>query len=71
LYTAGLPEEVAGSVRIFWRAWNAGRATRQTWSDFWQHRAVLQAHALSWSERLAAQGDLASHLVNFCHKLVK
>jgi uncharacterized repeat protein (TIGR03837 family) len=71
LYAAGLPEEVAGSVRIFWRAWNAGRATRQTWSDFWQYRAVLQAHALSWSERLAAQGDLASHLVNFCHKLVK
>jgi uncharacterized repeat protein (TIGR03837 family) len=71
LYAAGLPEEVAGSLRIFWRAWNAGRVTRRIWSAFWQHHAVLEAHASGWSERLALRGDLASQLVNFCHKLLK
>ena len=71
LYAVGLPEEAAAALRAFWRAWNAGRSAGEAWGSFWRQRTALHAHARDWAERLTAQGDLASNLVNFCHKLLK
>jgi len=61
LYCQDLPRQVT----TFWRDWNAGDPV--DWLGFWQHRAAIQAQALTWHKQLKNQTDLASKLVNF-HK---
>ncbi|MDV6345000.1 elongation factor P maturation arginine rhamnosyltransferase EarP [Nitrosomonas sp. Is37] len=63
-YCQGLAEEAAAALRTFYYNWNSGR--RLDWDDFWQHRTVLQDHAMAWAEQLAKITDLASNLVSFC-----
>ena len=63
-YCQGLAEEAAAVLRTFHHNWNSGG--RLDWNDFWQHRAVLQAHAVAWAGQLAHLTDLASNLVSFC-----
>ena len=71
LYTASLAADVASDVRAFWRSWVSGRGAGAAWRDFWRQRDVLEAHAMSWRDRLAHQADLATNLVQFAHRLLK
>ena len=66
MYCAGLPQEVAHDVRLFWEAWNRGAGAGEVWGQFWRHGTVLDAHAERWAKHLAQNGDLASNLVQFC-----
>ena len=72
LYCAGLPPAAAAACRCFWRSWNqVGRhAVGGAWSDHWQQRAALSAHALEWAAQLEEQSDLAAQLVSFCENLL-
>ncbi len=67
-YCAGLPVEAASGVRAFWEAWNKGSGAGEAWPAFWQHRAVLQQHAMLWADDLLSQPGLAANLVQFCNK---
>jgi len=73
LYCAGLPPGIAAAVTRFWRAWNKGdeAEVESAWPEFWRYRLELQAHARLWSDRLAARGDLANNLVQFCENLLE
>ncbi|MBE0612850.1 MAG: elongation factor P maturation arginine rhamnosyltransferase EarP [Burkholderiales bacterium] len=73
LYCAGLPPETAAALTRFWQAWNRGDAAgvESVWPEFWRHRPVLDAHARRWSEKLAAGGNLANNLAQFCENLLK
>lgn len=68
LYCAGLDEDVAAAVRALHQNWNSQK--KPCWDTFWQHHAVLQAHAACWAMHLATQPDLASKLVIFCQNRV-
>lgn len=63
-YCQGLAEEAAAAWRTFHQNWNSGG--HLDWNNFWQHRAVLQRHAVAWAKQLAQIIDLASNLVSFC-----
>jgi uncharacterized repeat protein (TIGR03837 family) len=75
LYCEGLPGDAASALRGLWRAWNAaGDAPVQvdaTWTPFWAHRAGLEAYARTWAARLAAAGELAEKLAQFCQDKLK
>lgn len=64
-YLAGRPDDVAAVCRAFWQAWNEGGDAGAAWASFAAALPALQAHAATWSERLAEGGDLASNLVRF------
>lgn len=51
-------------VKNFFRAWN-GVGTLD-WPAFAARLPALAAHAPYWAKKIAAQGDLATNLVNFC-----
>lgn len=62
-YAEGWPAPQRGAVQAFWRAWNGEGAAGEHWPGIdW---ARWSACALSWSSRLAAEGDLAGKLVSF------
>lgn len=63
-YCQGLAEEAAAALCTFHHNWNSGECL--DWNNFWQHRAVLQSHAVAWAGQLAQLIDLASNLVSFC-----
>jgi len=73
LYCRGLPAETAAALTGFWRAWNKGdvAAVEGAWTGYWQHRLVLQSHALRWAEQLAETGNLSKDLAQFCEILLK
>jgi uncharacterized repeat protein (TIGR03837 family) len=71
LYCEGLEADASKAVRAFWGAWNDGVGAGEAWLEFWRQRAVLEAHAVRWAERLAAHGDLAHALVDFCNHRLK
>ncbi|MEK7437449.1 MAG: elongation factor P maturation arginine rhamnosyltransferase EarP [Pseudomonadota bacterium] len=73
LYCAGLPPEITAVVTRFWLAWNKGdeAGVESAWAEFWPYRLELQAHARLWSDQLAASGDLANKLAQFCENLLK
>ncbi|MDR3053882.1 MAG: elongation factor P maturation arginine rhamnosyltransferase EarP [Zoogloeaceae bacterium] len=51
----------------FWRVWNAVNADfKQDWSLLRQALPEVARHNALWREKLLAQEDLASALVNFC-----
>jgi len=61
-------------VRDLWLAWNGvveGADVAAAWSAFLRHRDLLAAHAEGWAQTLAAQGDLAANLVEFCRNRLK
>ncbi|MCO6427829.1 elongation factor P maturation arginine rhamnosyltransferase EarP [Nitrosomonas communis] len=63
-YCQGLAADAAAALCAFHQSWNSGG--RPDWGNFWQHHAVLQAHAAAWAGQLAQFADLASNLVSFC-----
>lgn len=74
LYCMGLPGAVAAGIRGIWRSWNGidgAPALGEAWHRFWAQRSALDTRAETWSERLAAVGDLASGLARFCADRLK
>lgn len=69
IYCAGLPADAATALRRFWEAWNRGSGVTAAWPAFHRQLAVFQAHARDWAAHLAANGDLASNLVDFCRRI--
>jgi uncharacterized repeat protein (TIGR03837 family) len=67
-YCADMSSPVAMEILKFWHAWNRGAAV--DWAAFWQHRAVIEAHAKQWKAMLTGQKDLAPNLVSFCKSRV-
>jgi uncharacterized repeat protein (TIGR03837 family) len=67
-YCEDLPSSRAAVLAALWRGWNGidGRADMaRAWAGFRMEQDAIARHALSWSERLAALGDLAGNLVDF------
>lgn len=52
------------AVRRFFLAWNGNGVI--DWPEFITTLPALAAHAPAWASRIAAPGDLAGHLVEFC-----
>ena len=75
LYCDGLPTAAATAQRGMSRAWNSVDDSPAQLSDAWRgfraQRAALEAHARGWAVRLAAAGELAEKLVQFCQDKVK
>jgi len=81
-YTEGLDRAQAGAITALWEAWNRrGEAPgddqmrpglAEAWAGLLARRPVLEAHARTWSERMAGRRDLAAELVDFVdHVLLK
>ena len=68
-YAGPLPAVERASVARFWHAWNG--VGKPDWPDFWRHRTALRARGPSWAVELAAVGDLAGNLAEFCRNRVK
>ena len=73
LYCEGLENEAALAMRELWRAWNAEDCANigTAWRRFVDHLPTLQAHAKSWSTKLARMPDLAANLLSFYQKTTK
>lgn len=65
-YCAELADADAGAVRELFIAWNDGRLTRETWTDWFAALPALRRHATEWEKHLRKQEDLCSSLVRFC-----
>lgn len=70
-YLRGVPPETAAAIEAFWRTWNHGDATGDTWSPFVNTLSAQARHARQWGKSLAVQGDLARRLVDFVDGIVK
>lgn len=70
-YLAGLPAPAALAVREFWLAWNRGGDVAQCWPAFAQALPMLGEHGSRWSKSIAAGGDLATNLVQFCKDAIE
>lgn len=70
-YLAGLPLATARAVAEFWLAWNRGGDVAGRWPGFVQALPLLGAHGRRWAESIAAAGDLASNLVQFCEDAIE
>jgi uncharacterized repeat protein (TIGR03837 family) len=53
-------------LRAFWRAWNAHGDVAAAWPAFRAALPAIAAAAPAWTARIAAHGDLATNLANFC-----
>ncbi|MBE0619372.1 MAG: elongation factor P maturation arginine rhamnosyltransferase EarP [Burkholderiales bacterium] len=73
LYCTGLSPQTAVAVKSLWQAWNKGDAAgvEMAWPGYWESRVELQAHARRWAVQLAASGNLANNLAQFCENLLK
>jgi uncharacterized repeat protein (TIGR03837 family) len=69
-YCAELPRDLASVVSEFSRAWNGDGNIGHAWARVAEARTALSAHAQAWAAQVAAQPDLASTLVKFCHDRV-
>jgi uncharacterized repeat protein (TIGR03837 family) len=65
-YVDGLAPDAAAALHAFAAAWCGDGELAPAWSALARSRASLEAHALTWAQRLAGIRDLASNLVNFC-----
>lgn len=71
-YCADLAAPAADALLAFWRDWNAGAADPvPTWAGLRDAADELSRHALRWSAKLAASGELAAQLVEFARHKVK
>jgi uncharacterized repeat protein (TIGR03837 family) len=64
LYCAGRAE--FAPLRDFWRAWNSDGDVAAAWPVFRAALPAIATAAPTWSARIAAHGDLATNLANFC-----
>jgi uncharacterized repeat protein (TIGR03837 family) len=73
LYCAGVAAETTAALTRLWQAWNKGddAEVEAAWPGFWGHKVELQEHARRWAKQLAATGDLANNLAQFCDNLLK
>ncbi len=65
LYVEGLPEIEADAITALWRAWNGRGDLPRAWAAFIQVKVSIDLHAIQWTARLVAPGDLATKLVAF------
>jgi uncharacterized repeat protein (TIGR03837 family) len=70
-YTDSLAPTVTRALRPFWQAWEDGHGAAAQWLTLRAALPDLRCHALKWTEKLAAQGDLASKLLIFCKNLLE
>ena len=75
LYCKGLPNDAAAAVGSLMRVWNrsdaCGVSSASAWEALVGQRAVLHRHGREWAERVAAIGDLAENLAQFCRGKLK
>lgn len=81
VYCADLDPEAGAALRALWHGWNDGGTNRTGGSPNARVRAAWQAaephyerlcrHARTWAARLAAVGDLAENLAQFCEERLK
>ncbi|MBL8525857.1 MAG: elongation factor P maturation arginine rhamnosyltransferase EarP [Betaproteobacteria bacterium] len=73
LYCEGLEAEAAQALRDLWHVWNGAvhGDLPAAWNRFLRSRAVLQAHAIAWADKLMQMPDLASNLLSFYKKNAK
>jgi uncharacterized repeat protein (TIGR03837 family) len=75
LYCEVLPIETARAVTDLMRAWNqsdaGGVSTASAWDAFVGQRGALERHGRYWADRVAAVGDLAENLAQFCRSKLK
>jgi uncharacterized repeat protein (TIGR03837 family) len=67
-YQQGLPGAAAASIQALWLTWNGadgGGDMKRAWGEFLLQREVLASHAITWSNELAARGNLADKLIDF------
>jgi uncharacterized repeat protein (TIGR03837 family) len=64
LYCAGHPN--FAPLRIFWQAWNTHGNIAAAWPAFRAALPTIATTAPAWAARIAAHGDLATNLANFC-----
>ena len=79
-YEAGLEPAQAAAIHGLWNAWNqrdsspspqgAKPGLPDAWAAYVSKREGMLGHARAWSDRLAAQADLALALVDFADKCV-
>jgi len=75
-YCAGLPDELAASLRSLWRRWNGDERSGWTiagreWAELAARRDILRRHAHHWAVVAAAAGDLAKNMATFCQDRLK
>jgi len=71
-YCVDLAAPAAAALRAFWQDWNAGNAgPLPSWAALRDAADGLARHALRWSAKLAASGELAAQLVEFARGKVK
>jgi uncharacterized repeat protein (TIGR03837 family) len=66
IYQTGLPEALARAEQNFWLAWNGVGNVRTAWPPYRAALPRLAEHARVWREQIAANGNLADRLAEFC-----
>ena len=66
LYSSGLDVNAASAVQQCHVSWCSETFPESSWRDYLENLPTLSEHAVAFSERLAAESDLASKLVIFC-----
>lgn len=67
-YTAPLPDELGQQIRTWWLAWNQDQDAGHAWHTLLPRLPEWQQFAHSWPQKLLADGDLATRLVQFAEK---
>jgi uncharacterized repeat protein (TIGR03837 family) len=70
-YTALMDRAHAAGLTALWEGWNRGEPVARTWPAFDAALGALAPYAEQWAERLAAQPDLATQLVDFADNVLK
>lgn len=68
-YSVGLPLPLAATVGRCWRFWNTAPCSEFNWPAWSASLPALREHNAKWGAQLAAQGELASGLVEFARKI--
>lgn len=70
LYCGWLSPQAAAAVADFWHAWNGNGDISTTWPALRTALPALSIHGRVWAERIAAAGNLAQNLVDFCRERI-
>lgn len=68
-YCLGLDAGAAEALRLLWHGWNHQQDVSRAWHLVCQHHNALTRHAAQWAGQLAALGDLAGNMLQFCKKI--
>ena len=75
LYCAGMDRTVSETLRQLWRAWNSagegGPDIGELWGAIRGHKTVLRTQSAAWTAKLAAVGNLAGNLAQYCEERLK